>query len=80
MAQELGTVTDYPSSKKGNTRLCQNYSVKKYNIDNRLIEVIRSLYDETTSAVSLNVSVGDFFRTTNDKGIIIRMPIISSTI
>ena len=37
-------------------------SLKVYNIDNRLIEVIRLLYDEATSAVLLiSGSVGDLF-------------------
>ena len=38
--------------------------LKEYNIDNRLIEVIRSLYDEATSTALLNGSVRDFLRTT----------------
>ena len=36
---------------------------KKYNIDNRLIEVIRLLYYKVTSVVLLNGSVTDFFQT-----------------
>ena len=148
VAQRLDKVTDYPSPKKGNTRLCQNYRtislichpskvmlrvilnrlvnqaeqileeeqagfrsqrsttkqifnlrllvekhlehqkelyhnfidfkkafdrvwheglwrvLKEYNIDNRLIEVIKSLYGEATSAVLMNGNVGDFFPTT----------------
>jgi hypothetical protein len=35
--------------------------LKEYNIDNQLIEVIKSLYDEATSAVLLNGNAGDFF-------------------
>ena len=38
--------------------------LKEYNIDDRLVEVIRSSYDEATGAVLLNESVGEFFRTT----------------
>jgi len=38
--------------------------LKEYNIDNRLIEVIKSLYDEATSTVLLNGNVDEFFRTT----------------
>ena len=38
--------------------------LKQCNIDSQLIEVIISLYDEATSAVLLNGSVGDSFRTT----------------
>ena len=38
--------------------------LKEYNIDNRLIEVIRSLNDEATSAVLLNGSVRHFFQKT----------------
>ena len=37
---------------------------KEYGIDDRLIEVVRSLYDEATSAVLLNGSIEDFFQTT----------------
>ena len=48
--------------------------LKESNIDNRLIEVIKSLYDEASSAaVLLNGNAGDFFPTTvgegHDKGI-----------
>ena len=39
-------------------------ALNEYNIENRLSEVIRSLYDEATSAVLVNESVGHFFRTT----------------
>ena len=38
--------------------------LKEYNIDNRLIEVIESLFGEVTSAVLLNGNAGDFFPTT----------------
>ena len=38
--------------------------LKEYNIDNRLMEVIKSLYSEATSAVLLNENTGDFFQTT----------------
>ena len=38
--------------------------LKEYNIDNRLIEVIKSLYDEPTSDVLLNGNAEVFFRTT----------------
>ena len=38
--------------------------LKEYNIDNQLIEVIKSLYDEATSAVLINENAGDFFPTT----------------
>ena len=38
--------------------------LKEYNIDNRLIEVIKSLHDEATSAVLLNGNAGDVFRAT----------------
>ena len=37
--------------------------LKEYNIDNRLIQVIKSLYDEATSVVLLNGSVGDITST-----------------
>ena len=36
--------------------------LKEYNIDNRLVEVIRLLYDEASSTVLLNGSVRDFFQ------------------
>ena len=38
--------------------------LKEYNIDNWLTEVMRSLYDEATSAELPNGSVRDFVRTT----------------
>ena len=38
--------------------------LKEYDIDNRRIEVISSLYDEATSAVLLNGKAGYFFQTT----------------
>ena len=38
-------------------------ALKEYNIDNRLIEVIRSLYDEVTYAVLIKGNVR-FFRMT----------------
>ena len=39
-------------------------STKKYNISTNLIRVIKNLYDKATSAVLLNSSLGDWFRTT----------------
>ena len=38
--------------------------MKKYNISTNLIRVNKNLYDKATSAVLLNSSVGDWFRTT----------------
>ena len=38
--------------------------LKEYDVDNRLIELIKLLYDEATSAVLLNGNAGYFFRTT----------------
>ena len=38
--------------------------LKEYNIDNQLIEITKSLYDEATSAVLQNEMAGDFFPTT----------------
>ena len=35
--------------------------LKEYTIDNWLIEVIKSLYDQATSAVQLTGNAGDFF-------------------
>ena len=37
---------------------------KEYSIDNRQIEVIKSLYNQAKSAVLLDGNAGDFFRTT----------------
>ena len=39
-------------------------TMKKYNISTNLIRVNKNLYDKATSAVLLNSSVGDWFRTT----------------
>ena len=39
-------------------------TMKKYNISTNLIRVIKNLYDEATSAVLFNSSIGDWFRTT----------------
>ena len=38
--------------------------MKKYNISANLIRVIEHIYDKATSAVLLNDSIGDWFRTT----------------
>ena len=38
--------------------------LKEYNIDHRLIDVIRSLYDDMTSALFLNGTVGNFLQAT----------------
>ena len=38
--------------------------MKKYNIGTNLIQVIKNLYNEVTSAVLFNGSIGDWFRTT----------------
>ena len=37
--------------------------MKKHNISANLIRVIKNLYDKATSAVLLNSSIGDWFRT-----------------
>ena len=37
--------------------------MKKYNISTNLIKVIKNLYNKATSAVLLNSSIGDWFRT-----------------
>ena len=39
-------------------------TMKKYNISTNLIQVIKNLYDKDTSAVLLNSSIRDWFRTT----------------
>ncbi|WP_419615648.1 RNA-directed DNA polymerase, partial [Thiolapillus sp.] len=39
-------------------------TMKKYNISTNLIQVIKNLYNKTTSAVLFNSSIGDWFRTT----------------
>ena len=39
-------------------------TMKKYNISTNLIQVIKNLYNKATSAVLLNGSIGDWFRTT----------------
>ena len=39
-------------------------TMKKYNISTNLIQVIKNLYNEATSAVLFNGSIGDWFRTT----------------
>ena len=38
--------------------------MKKYNISTNLIQVIKNLYNEATSAVLFDSSIGDWFRTT----------------
>ena len=38
--------------------------MKKYNISTNLIQVIKNLYNKATSAVHINSSIGDWFRTT----------------
>ena len=38
-------------------------TMKKYNISTNLIRVIRNLYNKATSAVLVNSSLGDLFRT-----------------
>ena len=38
--------------------------MKKYNISTNLIQVIKNLYNKATSAILINGSVGDWFRTT----------------
>ena len=38
--------------------------MKKYNISTNLIQVIKNLYNKTTSAVLFNCSIRDWFRTT----------------
>ena len=38
--------------------------MKKYNISTNLIQVIKNHYDEATSAVLFNSSIGDWFRRT----------------
>ena len=39
-------------------------TIKKYNISDSLIRVIKNLYVKATSAVLFNSSIGDWFRTT----------------
>ena len=39
-------------------------TMKKYNLSANLIQVIKNLYDEATSAFLINSSIGDWFRTT----------------
>ena len=39
-------------------------TMNKYNISTNLIQVIKNLYNKTTSAVLFNSSIGDWFRTT----------------
>ena len=39
-------------------------NMKKYNISTNLIQAIKNLYNKATSAVLINGSVGDWFRTT----------------
>ena len=39
-------------------------TMKKYNISTNLIQVIKNLFNKATSAVLLNSSKGDWFRTT----------------
>ena len=38
--------------------------MKKYNVSTKLIQVIKNLYDNATSAVLFNSSIGDMFQTT----------------
>ena len=38
-------------------------TIKKYNISTNLIRVIKNLYVKATSAILLNSSLGDWFRT-----------------
>ena len=38
--------------------------MKKYNISTNLIQVIKNLHNKATSAILLNGSIGDWFRTT----------------
>ena len=38
--------------------------MKKYNISNNFIGVIKNLFDKATSAVLFNISIGDWFQTT----------------
>ena len=38
--------------------------MKKYNISTNLIQVIKNLYNKSTSAVLFNSSIGDWFRIT----------------
>ena len=40
-------------------------SMKKYNISTNLIRVMKNLYNKATTAVLLNGSIGDWFRTTD---------------
>ena len=39
-------------------------TMKKYNTNTNLIQVIKNLYNKATSAVLLNSSIGDWFQTT----------------
>ncbi|KAI0240103.1 hypothetical protein LSAT2_009185 [Lamellibrachia satsuma] len=39
-------------------------TMKKYNIGSKLVRTIEHLYDNATSAVTFNSSIGDWFRTT----------------
>ena len=38
--------------------------MKKYNMSTNRIQVIKNLYNKATSAIVLNSSIGDWFRTT----------------
>ena len=38
--------------------------MKMYNISAKLIRIIKNLYDKATSAVLINSSIGNWFRTT----------------
>ena len=38
--------------------------MRKYNISANLVRTIEQLYDKTTSAVQMNGSIGEWFRTT----------------
>ena len=39
-------------------------TMKKYNISANLMQAIKNLYNKATSAVLINSSIGDWFRTT----------------
>ena len=40
-------------------------TIKKYNISTNLIQVIKTLYNKSTSAVLFNGGIGNWFRTTD---------------
>ena len=39
-------------------------TMRKYNISTNLVRTIEQLYDKATSAVQMNGSIGEWFRTT----------------